>query len=206
MESPEGNAYDHGRERDREQLQQLALPQPEEDQLAEAVIDSALTEETQAKDAYGGKGEEVQKRRNLRPPRKPVQPPEETSNDIVIGDGLKLKERLAVVRPPPKPAAPHWAKTADTQVEAENDGEIGKPKVHDKYASIKVPVFTEEEEGNFEQKKEKREGPGEDGVAVHLSKEEARKAQRGNREYGFNQMASDMISLDRAIPDTRPAE
>ncbi|GAV03628.1 hypothetical protein RvY_14024 [Ramazzottius varieornatus] len=204
VESPEGNAYDHGRERDREQLHQLELPQPEVDQLPEAVINSALTEETQAKDAYGGKGEEVQKRRNLRPPRKPVERPEKEPNET--GDGLKLKERLAVVRSPPKPAAPHWAKTADTQVEAEDSGEIGKPKVHGKYASIKVPLFTEEEEGNFEEKQERRQGPGEEGVAVNLSKEEARKAQRGNREYGFNQIASDMISLDRAIPDTRPPE
>jgi hypothetical protein len=44
------------------------------------------------------------------------------------------------------------------------------------------------------------------GAAVHLSAEEQAKAQKGIRDYGFNMLASEKISLDRRIKDTRPAE
>lgn len=44
------------------------------------------------------------------------------------------------------------------------------------------------------------------GVPVILSAEEEREAKRTITNYGFNMVASDKISLDRRIKDTRPAE
>lgn len=79
--------------------------------------------------------------------------------------------------------------------------------------------------GNYEPKFiPKRSGPGEGGkrnqkfinswllliiqigVPVLLSAEEERKAQATITQYGFNMVASDKISMDRNIKDTRPAE
>ena len=48
-----------------------------------------------------------------------------------------------------------------------------------------------------------REGPGENGVPVKTRPDEASKVDEKIREYGFNQYVSDMISLDRNIPDLR---
>ena len=193
VESPEGNAYDHGRERDREQQHQLAVPRPEDNQVAEAVIGSGLALQAETADREG-KIEERQKKRNLRPPRKPLQQPEETEEGN-SAERIKLKESLAVARPPPKPGSPPIIpKMSGSEKETEDN------------ADVDSPVFTKQKVGNFEVEQEKREGPGEYGVAVKLSKDDAKRAQRGNREYGFNQVASDLISLDRAIPDTRPTE
>jgi hypothetical protein len=44
------------------------------------------------------------------------------------------------------------------------------------------------------------------GVAVILSEAEEKKAQATITQYGFNMVASDKISMDRSIKDTRPAE
>jgi hypothetical protein len=44
------------------------------------------------------------------------------------------------------------------------------------------------------------------GVPVILSAAEAKQAQRTITQYGFNMVASDKISLDRRIKDTRPTE
>jgi hypothetical protein len=44
------------------------------------------------------------------------------------------------------------------------------------------------------------------GVPVILSASEERKAQATITQYGFNMVASDKISMDRRIKDTRPAE
>ena len=51
-----------------------------------------------------------------------------------------------------------------------------------------------------------REGPGENGVPVKTRGEEAAKVEEKIREYGFNQYVSDMISLDRNIPDLRNSQ
>lgn len=68
-------------------------------------------------------------------------------------------------------------------------------------------VFKEGELGNYEEKNpEKREGPGEGGVAVQTEPEARGRADATVREFGFNMYASDKISLDRRIKDTRPAE
>ncbi|CAF1246323.1 unnamed protein product [Rotaria magnacalcarata] len=61
--------------------------------------------------------------------------------------------------------------------------------------------------GNYEPKDlPKRTGPGEGGEPVVLSPSEEKDAQRTIREYGFNMVVSDKISMDRRIKDTRPDE
>ena len=60
--------------------------------------------------------------------------------------------------------------------------------------------------GNYESTLEPRSGPGENGEGVTLDASEKKKAQRLIAEFGFNMVASDKISLDRRIKDTRPAE
>jgi len=44
------------------------------------------------------------------------------------------------------------------------------------------------------------------GVPVILSASEEKAAQKTITQYGFNMVASDKISMDRRIKDTRPAE
>ena len=51
-----------------------------------------------------------------------------------------------------------------------------------------------------------RSGPGEDGVAVILDPSEKAAADASIREFGFNMVASDKISLDRRVKDTRNPE
>jgi len=70
------------------------------------------------------------------------------------------------------------------------------------------PVMTKGVLGNYEPKDLKRlSSPGEGGEGVVLTEEEEKK--RGDQsvaEYGFNEVASDKISLDRHARDTRPDE
>jgi len=67
------------------------------------------------------------------------------------------------------------------------------------------PVMTKGQLGNYEQKNiVKSSGPGEDGEGVQLHGEEERKrGEQSVAEYGFNEVASDKISLDRRARDTR---
>ena len=52
-----------------------------------------------------------------------------------------------------------------------------------------------------------RVGPGEYGLPVMLtSPEDQTKRRTSLQEFGFNLAVSDKIAMDRAIPDTRPAE
>ena len=60
--------------------------------------------------------------------------------------------------------------------------------------------------GNYEPILEPRSGPGENGEGVTLDASEKQNAQRLIGEFGFNMVASDKISLDRRIKDTRPDE
>ncbi|CAF1194837.1 unnamed protein product [Adineta ricciae] len=61
--------------------------------------------------------------------------------------------------------------------------------------------------GNYEPRDlPERTGPGEDGVPVQLTPAEEKAAEQTIQEFGFNMVASDKISLDRRIKDTRPAE
>ena len=82
-----------------------------------------------------------------------------------------------------------------------------KQEKEDVYVGSKA-VFQSGVLGNYEDESAsvRREGPGEHGAAVHLTAEEKRKGDAHMREYGFNMAASDKVSLDRAIPDTRPDE
>ncbi len=60
--------------------------------------------------------------------------------------------------------------------------------------------------GNYEPVLEPRSGPGEGGIPVNLDASEKARGDQLVREFGFNMVASDKISLDRRIKDTRPAE
>lgn len=60
--------------------------------------------------------------------------------------------------------------------------------------------------GNYEPVLEPRTGPGEGGVPVILSADEKAAGEATVREFGFNMVASEKISLDRRIKDTRPDE
>ena len=62
--------------------------------------------------------------------------------------------------------------------------------------------------GNYEPKEMVgRVGPGEYGAPVTLvSPQEQTKRRTTMQEFGFNLAVSDKIAMDRAIPDTRPAE
>jgi hypothetical protein len=68
-------------------------------------------------------------------------------------------------------------------------------------------VFKEETIGNYEPTNlEERTGVGEGGVPVQADPSEKSKADQTVREFGFNMVVSDKISLDRRIKDTRPDE
>ncbi|KAK6180861.1 hypothetical protein SNE40_008837 [Patella caerulea] len=49
-------------------------------------------------------------------------------------------------------------------------------------------------------------GPGENGEPVYTAMDERTRADQTIREYGFNMVNSDKISLDRTVPDTRMDE
>lgn len=68
-------------------------------------------------------------------------------------------------------------------------------------------VFDSSTMGNYEPTNlSPREGPGEGGVPVRLAPTEKASGDRTVAEFGFNMVASDKISLDRRIKDTRPGE
>ncbi len=68
-------------------------------------------------------------------------------------------------------------------------------------------MFTPSKLGNYEPVNEPvRTGPGEGGVGVKLDASEKLAGDRSVAEYGFNMVASDKISMDRRIRDTRPQE
>lgn len=57
-----------------------------------------------------------------------------------------------------------------------------------------------------EKHKTSRSGPGEGGEPVETKPAEESKKQEAYSEYGFNQLVSDKISLERTIQDTRHDE
>lgn len=88
-------------------------------------------------------------------------------------------------------------------------GHAGRANPLNKYGgdSSLAAVFKDGVLGNYEEvNPEKREGPGEGGVGVETEAEARGRAEATVREFGFNMYASDKISLDRRIKDTRPAE
>lgn len=72
----------------------------------------------------------------------------------------------------------------------------------------KKPIFREERSlGNYEGPPLKpRSGPGENGEAHHLRPDQKDQEERLKNVYGFNQLISDEISLDRNVPDLRESE
>jgi hypothetical protein len=68
-----------------------------------------------------------------------------------------------------------------------------------------VPVMTKGVLGNYEEKNlVKSSGPGQDGEGIQLQGEDERKlGEQSVAEYGFNEVASEKISLDRRARDTR---
>ncbi|XP_064623856.1 N-acetylgalactosaminyltransferase 7-like [Lineus longissimus] len=67
-------------------------------------------------------------------------------------------------------------------------------------------VFRKDVLGNYEQEQKVRTGPGEYGTPVYTSMAEKVSADRSYNTYGFNMVASDKISLDRNVPDSRMKE
>lgn len=58
--------------------------------------------------------------------------------------------------------------------------------------------------GNYEPKNlVKNSGPGEDGEGVQLQGDDIKRGDESVAEYGFNEVASEKISLDRRARDTR---
>uniref|UniRef100_A0A914WAL2 Glycosyltransferase 2-like domain-containing protein n=1 Tax=Plectus sambesii TaxID=2011161 RepID=A0A914WAL2_9BILA len=68
-------------------------------------------------------------------------------------------------------------------------------------------IFKRGEAGNYEPKEAEliRDAPGEQGKAV-VHDGNAPEVHKANSEFGFNTFVSDMISLNRTIPDTRDTE
>ncbi|XP_047988490.1 N-acetylgalactosaminyltransferase 7 [Leguminivora glycinivorella] len=70
---------------------------------------------------------------------------------------------------------------------------------HDVYPTLKTDVL-----GNFEPKPRRAVvGPGEEGKPYHMSQDRANDVAESESEYGMNIAASDMIAMNRSIPDTR---
>lgn len=60
---------------------------------------------------------------------------------------------------------------------------------------------------NFIELEKLRVGPGEQGAGVSISDEkEVNISKQLIREYSYNTVASDKVSLDRSLPDTRPED
>ena len=73
-------------------------------------------------------------------------------------------------------------------------------KIAEELATFRVKRFLDY------QNREVRLGPGENGTAVTLSPEQQELAKSRWKNASFNVMVSDLIALDRSIPDTRRKE
>ncbi|XP_072167864.1 N-acetylgalactosaminyltransferase 7-like [Diadema setosum] len=80
-------------------------------------------------------------------------------------------------------------------------------QAEDKTLVVEPPVL-KSTIGNFEPppEEERRHGPGEYGRAVMLNPKESDRYQQSYKDYGFNMVISDRISLDRAVNDIRHDE
>ena len=81
---------------------------------------------------------------------------------------------------------------------------IAEPAARKNLAHL-APVMTENVLGNYEPKQlGHASGPGEDGAGVQLQgDEEKKRGEESVSDYGFNEVASEKISLDRRARDTR---
>ncbi|UJR33318.1 hypothetical protein I4U23_020768 [Adineta vaga] len=92
--------------------------------------------------------------------------------------------------------------------------EVNENKQPDSVIEIKKDIRSELEPfmtkgvlGNYEIKNAiKSIGPGEGGEGVQLKGDEIKLGEQSVAEYGFNEVASDKISLDRQARDTRPTD
>lgn len=109
-------------------------------------------------------------------------------------------------------APPDSQKISDKTKEAKHDGHN---KIKDKSVVMNPKRKHSESEtyltpgnpGNFEPlRDEEEEGPGEKGVAHHTKPAQADNVDNSINEYGMNMVASNEISLDRSVPDTRLKE
>jgi len=93
-------------------------------------------------------------------------------------------------------AFPHISGILFTQIE-----------LHKNSNNLVKPLFLSDTQlGNFELAEENRIGPGEGGKAHRLKPEQKAAEERLKNVYGFNQLVSDEISLDRGVPDMRDKE
>jgi len=70
-----------------------------------------------------------------------------------------------------------------------------------------VPFITMDKLGNFEPEEEPvGDGPGDGGKPYKLPADKQNEADESIGEYGMNMAVSNVISLERPIPDTRMAE
>lgn len=76
------------------------------------------------------------------------------------------------------------------------------------HKDIELPVLKEGVIGNYEPSMPRKgpDGPGEGGKKVGRIPEEEEKYAQSYKEYGFNMVNSDKISLDRTVPDLRDPE
>ena len=83
----------------------------------------------------------------------------------------------------------------------------GQVERHISHPGVK-PVFLGKGKGNFEPESysPKSSGVGEGGKAHHLTIEQKGEEEKLKGVYGFNQLVSDEISLNRTVPDTREEE
>ena len=85
-------------------------------------------------------------------------------------------------------------------IKAEALGSAGK---HQSYPGDKPKFLGSGNPGNFEpQSYGGGSGPGDNGQAHQLRVEQKTEEERLKGVYGFNQLVSDEISLDRTVPDT----
>jgi hypothetical protein len=83
----------------------------------------------------------------------------------------------------------------------ENEPHVLKPDVK---SSNLEPVMTKGVLGNYEPLNlVKVPGPGENGEGVQLTGEDKKLGEKSVADYGFNEVASEKISLDRHARDTR---
>ena len=71
---------------------------------------------------------------------------------------------------------------------------------------LSYPILSWRSIGNYEKTYPSKSGPGEYGEPISLNLEEKQRAKAVIKEFGFNLIASDKVSLDRLPKDLRHPE